>query len=250
MTVVTVRWAAPSAAWARLGAAGQDVLVTSTAGDDWFRSAIWDGQIEAAFEQRLARARPHNRAQYIRIQATHLLSSPDPQVRETGRGLLQRVITGFPDGLEALAAMEQLGGSLAGEGRLAGAEQALRATMRMCAQSPTGRSGTSGVAELVLAEVIVAGGGAGRAPEAAGLLDAVRPHAEAQWFFRNVVFRHLLASARAARLQQDPTAHCFAHQALAVAAETTPALPRHPSVGRPGAFDTDITELEQLAAAT
>ena len=59
--------------------------------DEWFRSPAWDEQIEAAFEERLRRARPYNQPQYIRIQATHLLSSPDPRVREAGRGLLRRV---------------------------------------------------------------------------------------------------------------------------------------------------------------
>ena len=84
----------------------QDVLV---ARDEWFRSPAWDEQIEAAFEQRLGRARPYNQPQYIRIQATHLLCSPDPRVREAGRGLLQRVITTFPDGSEARAAIRSSG---------------------------------------------------------------------------------------------------------------------------------------------
>jgi hypothetical protein len=58
--------------------------VASAARDDWFRSPVWDGQIEAAFEQRLRRARPYHQPQYLRIQATHRLSSPDPRVREAG----------------------------------------------------------------------------------------------------------------------------------------------------------------------
>jgi hypothetical protein len=93
-----------------------------------------------------------------------------------------------------------------GAGRLAEAERALRETLRMCAQSPVGRSGTSGVAELRLAEVILAGGDAGRAGKAAGLLEAIRPQVEEQRLFRNVVFRFLLAPARAARLRRDPAA--------------------------------------------
>jgi len=233
-------------AWSR--AARQNVLVASAGRDSWFRSPVWDGQIEAAFEQRLQRARPGNRAQYIRIQATYLLSSPDPGVREAGRGLLQRVITEFPGDYEAKAAMEQLGGSLAYEGRLGEAEHALRETLRMCAQSPIGRSGTSGITELYLAEVLLAGGDAGRAAEVAGLLEAVRPHVQAQGFMRDAVFRYLLASARIARLRHDPAARQLARQALAVAAETTPALPRHPDVGRPRRSAAEIAELEQLIA--
>jgi len=225
----------------------QDVLVASASRDDWFRSAVWDGQIAAAFEQRLRRARPYNQPQYIRIQATHLLSSPDSRVREAGRGLLRRVITQFPDDSGARTAMEQLGGSLADEGRLGEAEQALRETLRMCA---TSRSGTSGVAELRLAEVILAGSDAGRAGEAADLLEAVRPHVETLWFLRDVVFRYLLASARTARLRRDPAVRELARQALAVAVETAPALPRHPDVGRPRASGADIAELEQLTTVT
>jgi hypothetical protein len=118
-------------------------------------------------------------------------------------GLLWRLVTSFPDDVNAKMAMEQLGGSLAGAGRLAEAERALRETLRMCAQSPAGRSGTSGVAALRLAEVILAGGDAGRAGGAAGLLEAVRPQVEEQRLFGDVVFRFLLASARAAGLRRD-----------------------------------------------
>ena len=146
--------------------------------------------------------------------------------------------------------MEQLGDSLADEGRLGEAEQALRETLRMCSQSPAGRSGTSGIAELRPAEVILAGGDAGRAGEAAGLPEAVRPYVETQRFLRNVVFRYLLASARAAGLRHDPAARQLARQALAVAAGTAPALALHPDVGRPRASDADIADLEQLTAAT
>jgi hypothetical protein len=109
------------------------------------------------------------------------------------------VITTFPDGSEARTAMEQLGGSLADEGRLGEAEQALRETLRMCAQSPAGRSGTSGIAELRLAEVILAGDDAGRSGEAASLLEAIRPHVQTQRFLRDVVFRYLPAGKDSAK---------------------------------------------------
>jgi len=81
------------------------------------------------------------------------------------------------------------------------------------------------------------------------LLEAVRPHVRAQWFLRDLVFRYLLASARAAQLRHNPAVRQIARQALAVAAETAPALPRHPSVGRPQASEADIAELEQPICA-
>ena len=115
---------------------GQDRVVATAGRHNWYRSPAWDAQIEAGFEERLRRARPANRPQYIRIQATYLLESPDLGVREAGRGLLRRVIAEYPPDLEAKSAMEQLGSSLADDGRFGEAEQALRETIRMCADSP------------------------------------------------------------------------------------------------------------------
>ena len=40
--------------------------------NDWFRSPEWDEAARADFETRLARARPHNRQQYLRIKGLSL----------------------------------------------------------------------------------------------------------------------------------------------------------------------------------
>lgn len=156
------------------------------------------------------------------------------------------MIAEYPADLQATTAMEQLGSSLAGDGRLGEAEHALRETLRMCADSPIGRSGTTGTTELRLAEVILAGGDA-RIPEVAALLASAEPQVTQRKPFRNVVFRYLLASARIARLRHDPAAADLARDALMVAAETTPSFPRHPDVGRPAASEDEITELETIA---
>jgi tetratricopeptide (TPR) repeat protein len=42
------------------------------AAKDWFRNEDWNAEIEAHFFAKLARARPANRPQYLRIQAYHL----------------------------------------------------------------------------------------------------------------------------------------------------------------------------------
>jgi hypothetical protein len=217
---------------------------------DWFRSSGWDPSTAAAFEQRLRRARPYNRAQYIRIQATHLLPSMDAATRESGRGLLRRVIDEYPDHIEAKSAWEQLGDSLAREGKLDEAEHALNETIRLCYASRIGRSGTTGTTELRLAEVILAGGDQHRIDEVARLLEAAQPEVQSQWFLRDVAYRYLLARARTAHAHHDPTARGLARQALATASENTPALPRHPTVGRPSATDQELTELRAIAEHT
>lgn len=43
--------------------------------DDWFRRRTWTREDREDFRKRLSRARPHNRAQYARIQAGYLQAS-------------------------------------------------------------------------------------------------------------------------------------------------------------------------------
>jgi len=96
--------------------------------------------------------------------------------------------------------------------------------------------------------VSLASGDAARIPEVAELLDAAEPQIMQLRSFSNVVFRHLLASARVAWLRHDPAGRQLARDALAVAAETTPSFPRHPGVGRPSASEVEVTELEKIAS--
>jgi hypothetical protein len=86
-----------------------------------------------------------------------------PVTKLAGRGLLRLLVTSFPDDFNAKIAMEQLGGSLAEEGRLAEAERALRETLRMCAQNPAARSGTSGLSRVCPRRSALSGQGGGGA---------------------------------------------------------------------------------------
>lgn len=205
---------------------------------------MWDDAVSADFELRLKRARPAKHAEYLRIQATHLVDSPDPSTRGAGRAMLERVIRDYPYNFEAKFACEQLGTSLAGEGRLTEAEKAYRHTILMCKQSSIGYSGGSGVPELYLAEVLLQLGG--RAVDAWELLDEVATRVEAQNLIRGTVYRHLLASARAAHELGLPAAADFAIQALDVADETEPSIPRHPELGRVEASNEERAELRNI----
>ena len=64
---------------------------------------------------------------------------------------------------------------------------------------------------------------------------------------RDVVYRYCLARARvSAALGHRPTAE-WATAALQVAAEKEPSIPRHPTIGRPSASETETAELRRLA---
>ena len=216
------------------------------AGHDWFRTSAWNDENAAGFEERLKRVRPANRAEYVRIQGHHLVSSTDPSIREAGRLMLERVIREYPYNFEAKFACEQLAANLAAEGRLEESEMAYRRTIVMCKQSPIGYSGGSGVPELFLAEVLLRMDG--RAVDAWELLEDVESRVAAQNLIRDTVYRHLLASARAARELGLPSAPDFAVRALAVADESEPAIPRHPNIGRPDPSDAERKELGDIAS--
>ena len=214
------------------------------AAHEWFRASAWDDVVAAEFELRLKRARPAQHPEFLRLQATELIASEDASTREAGRAMLERIIREFPYNYESKFACEQLGTSLAGEGRLAESEKAYRHTIMMCKQSSIGYSGGSGVPELFLAEVLLRMGG--RTVDAWELLDEVSPRVEQQSLIRGTVYRHLLASARAASELALPTASDFARSALAVADESEPSLPRHPELGRVNATDDERAELARI----
>jgi hypothetical protein len=219
-------------------------------GRDWFRSSVWNEQVAAAFEERLRRARQSSRAQYLRIQATHLLESTDSATREAGHRLLHRVVSEYPDDeIEVKGAWEQLAASLMQDGRIEEAEHAFRRTLALIASSPIGRSGTSGVTELQLAELLLATRDPSRLTEAGQLLVTARSEVEKLSFLRDVMYRYLLASARHAHRIGDDEASKFARHALAIAAETQAALPRHPTIGRPSTTDEEMRELRAIAEA-
>jgi len=214
--------------------------------DEHSRSPRWDDDAAAEFESRLRALRPADRPELLRAHGNYLLTSSEPEIREFGRGLLERTVREYPYNFESRWACEQLAMSYASEGRLAESERAFRHHILMCKQSSIGYSGGSGVPELHLAEVLLRMGG--RAVDAWELLEEVTPRVSAQNLTRATVYRHLLASARAARELGLPSAAEFAAQALEVAEESEPALPLHPHIGRPQATDEERAELRSIAA--
>lgn len=65
---------------------------------DWYRNKEWSEDIELAFRARLSRSRDlYNKTQYLRIQASYLLSSSDPTIQNVGLGMMNEVLSDYPD---------------------------------------------------------------------------------------------------------------------------------------------------------
>ena len=205
----------------------------------------------AAFEAKLRRARASSRPQYVRIHGVHLIAQADESTRAAGRELLQRVIDqyGEEDALQSVWAAENLVDALVADDQLDEAEALTRKLIERRDADPTAWRGGRTDLDLTLAEMLPHRGDATSLREADKWLDRNEEAVKQASMFRNLVLRHLVARARAAdRLGDRERARQYADDALEVAAETTPSLPRHPDVGRPDATRDLIDELRTLSS--
>jgi tetratricopeptide (TPR) repeat protein len=69
--------------------------------NEWYRKASWTKEDQDDFSTRLQRCRSDaNRAQYLRIQASHLQLLAAPEMYQSALVLLERILTDFPSRFE------------------------------------------------------------------------------------------------------------------------------------------------------
>jgi predicted Zn-dependent protease len=203
-------------------------------GDEWFRSAAWDGAAREDFERRLLRSRRTSRAQYLRIKAIAL---GDAGEVDDALGLLRRLIDEYPDSFDVPLAFELIGDYERAAGRLTEAESSYRHVLALWPDLNT----TSGMVHTSLAEVLLAEDH--EVTDAMHLLEQAVPHLR----FNSEIFRWNLALARAAdRLGDLETRRHAARRALELV-ERGPQLSRHPDVGLARPDSATLGLLRRLA---
>ncbi len=207
--------------------------------EDWFRSPGWDDDARGDYERRLARARPHNRPQYLKIKALALRDAGQP---EAAAELLHRALeTPGVYAFEAAHVTELLGDLRRQAGGVAGAERLYR---QLLADGPS-PNGTSGSITISLAELLIEHApGDQAAAEAAALLKDWENVPQLQ--FDSQLFRWHVAHARLALRVGD---HDLARRSAGVALELSargPQLPRHPTVGLVVTDDNTLAWLQGL----
>lgn len=206
---------------------------------DWFRTKDWDEAAREEFERRLGRASVRNRPQYLRIKG---LALSDAGQVDAARELWVRVIREFPGSLDAPAAIEHLADM---ERKLGANEAAEHHYRELLDRSPT-LNGTSGMAEVSLAELLIERDNAADREEALKLLDLPLRRGR---MLPDQLFRWHVALARAASDMGDrETQQRAARTALRLAREAPPPFPRHPTVGVVHADAALIAWLDDLAA--
>jgi hypothetical protein len=96
---------------------------------EWYRRTSWSDSEREDFEKRLARARPHSRAQYLRIQAAHLADTRDERLTRVALDLLSRMLAEYPDRVQTAQGHAQRAECLLQLGDWNGAVEAFRAVL-------------------------------------------------------------------------------------------------------------------------
>jgi len=206
--------------------------------DDWFRSQEWTEEAQADFERRLARARAHNRPQYLRLKGLSLCTAGEISA---ARELWERVLSD-PElrGFEAATVTEHLADSYSSS------EPARAASLyrRVSGLSPT-LSGTSGIHHIKLARLLLTTGTDADLQEAGQLLEwwVANAHVPFQsaHFEWNVVYVKW-----AQRLGDHESARAGAQRALELTGRG-PVFSRHPTVGLVDADEATVKWLRSVA---
>lgn len=125
--------------------------------EDWYRSPDDSPEAMADFEQRLSRARPNNRAQYLRVKAVTLAQQPNQCARQIAIALLRRIISDFADEWhEVNFSHEMLGRIHENDGRFEEAEREYRWVVGAYAKSSSGTDNQNQTVSQVLRSGTVA----------------------------------------------------------------------------------------------
>lgn len=191
---------------------------------DWYRNTTWSPDVQAAFYDRLHRARgSFNKAQYLRIQAACLAEAGH---YEPALQLLDEMLRDHPDPSQLASARLQRGDCLVGMQRVEEAVDEYRHALQAEREYPTVKTG----AWLSIACVIAFYSMHHLYDEALRVLDEFgHPNG---FMFPTERFKYAAALAFIADARGDhETARRFANAALESAAATHSGIRRHPHFG-------------------
>ena len=195
---------------------------------DWFRRTAWASNDRLDFEARLSRARRHNRAQYLRIQAAHLEGTGKPELIAEALGLLERMLRDYPDRIERAPAHSQRARCLAQLGRVAEALDAYRAALAQEREFPNVITNAwLDFGWLALTKGLLES----RAAEVDAILREREGGRSSCVFPAHEYMLHTLRALLAALHGSEDAARAHARQALTAARAARSRFARHPHVG-------------------
>ena len=217
------------------------------ASDDWYRNETWNNQVEADFEARLKRSRgASNKAQYLRIQASYLLDSPLEEIQLAGLNLMRRLINEYPtEDDSVIFGQEQLGDYYLNKKDYKESEYFFHFVTKYYQNNKT-RSGTSGLADLKLAETILRSNQEDRFEEAYQL---VIDYPTEELTFNDSEFYYAELRAQLCdAMNKKVEAKKFARKAVELSKITEPQFSRHKTVGLVKVSERQLRTLQEILA--
>ena len=208
---------------------------------DWFRRTTWTPTDAADFTKRLARSRPHNRPQYLRIQAVHLAEAEPPHW-EAALQLLDRLIHQYPDQTQLAQAHFQRAECLLALSRADEAIEAFREAMATERRFPNSRT----TAYLAFAYWIATTGRVGMFEEA---LDVLEEFGNDEVFPMQLYLHNAALALIAASSGDKAVARDAARRALHASQRLHSGFRYHPHLGLVAQSDRAVAkQLTDLAA--
>lgn len=209
---------------------------------DWFRRQCWSEEDQTDFWQRLAKARDHNRAQYVFIQGLTLMGA-GPQYRIDAISLFDHVIDRYSDSLNFVQALSAKADCLLDSGDIDAALTYYDLAIQQMRLEPRVQTW----AWLDFAWLVATKGLSNRYETALGLLDEF---GNEQQLFPIVVFRLYGSRALIQSAIGLTDAAAAAQTALNAADKEISGLRHHPKIGLVGERYSDLcTRLTTIAQA-
>jgi tetratricopeptide (TPR) repeat protein len=211
---------------------------------EWYRNNLWHEAIATEFETRLRRARgSDSKAQYLKLQACHLLFVPDAEVQAIGINLLHKLFADYASEImEVVGGYDALGEYYLKQENWQKAEYYFRLVISHFGTPYIQK--THKRTELKLAEALLKSGSKEALTEAYQLISAFP---ENELHLNNHLFYfHQLAALVYAALNKASEAKEYARQAIELACITEPQFARHKTVGLVKATEQQIRKLENI----
>ena len=214
---------------------------------EWYLGDNWDKETQQMFEQKLKKSRGnYNKAQYLRIKGSSLLKSKHSQERNAGVELLGRVINEYPNEISnVMFAYEQLGDYFFFKEEYANAEFNYRRSISYYKQH--GRSGSSGLGDIKLAETIFKASKSDKFLEVYNLLTDDFEKTGGELLLNDDIFRYYSVLAKISNsLCNKNEAKRYAQRAMQVSSIKEPQINSYPQVGIPKVSNEEINILNNI----
>jgi len=216
---------------------------------EWYLGDDWSQKTKEEFEQKLKKSRgDYNKAQYLRIKGSSLLESKDPQKNEAGCELLNRVINEYPKEISnVMFAYEQLGDYYFKQVDYTKAKNNYRQSISFYKEN--GRSGSSGIGDVKLAETIIKAGKSDDFLAMYHLLTDEFKKTGGALTLNDDIFRYYSVLAKISdAIGKKDEAKAYAQKALQLTEITKPQLDDYPRLGVVTVDKEELGNLKSILA--